>query len=321
MNEIKNEQELDYENLINSNFKQQKVASWRPVPSKLSILIFYTTVGLFFITIGVIINVLSSDLLYLTINYSSCSSEACEVKFNLNQSYSSPIYFYYQLDGFHQNDNRYISSKSYSQLSGNIIDNDHAEKDCFPIIKNSELPNGTKSLSGKELSPSEVAFPCGLIARSFFNDTYELYDSTFKDRIFINETNIALEYDRDLLYKLPDNTSNFIIEDNLWMNTTNEHFIVWMRSSGLPKFRKLWGRIENDLAKGEYIIKINRNYKINFGGETSIVIANSSVFGSKNTFLGTVLIIVGCIFFITLVVMYVGFRGYSNKTKNKLKTN
>lgn len=28
----------------------------------------------------------------------------------------------------------------------------------------------------------------------------------------------------------------------------NEHFIVWMRTAGLPKFRKVYGRIEQDLS-------------------------------------------------------------------------
>jgi hypothetical protein len=31
-----------------------------------------------------------------------------------------------------------------------------------------------------------------------------------------------------------------------------EHFIVWMRTAGLPNFRKLWGRFENGLKKGVY---------------------------------------------------------------------
>lgn len=31
-----------------------------------------------------------------------------------------------------------------------------------------------------------------------------------------------------------------------------EHFIVWMRTAGLPSFRKLWGRIETQLQPGQY---------------------------------------------------------------------
>jgi hypothetical protein len=32
---------------------------------------------------------------------------------------------------------------------------------------------------------------------------------------------------------------------------TNEHFIVWMRTAGLPNFRKPYGKIEKDLKKGQ----------------------------------------------------------------------
>jgi hypothetical protein len=31
-----------------------------------------------------------------------------------------------------------------------------------------------------------------------------------------------------------------------------EHFIVWMRTAGLPNFRKLWGKIDGELPEGSY---------------------------------------------------------------------
>jgi len=44
---------------------------------------------------------------------------------------------------------------------------------------------------------------------------------------------------------------------------TNEHFIVWMRTAGLPNFRKLWGKIDTTgLEPGKYQIKIENNYKV-----------------------------------------------------------
>jgi hypothetical protein len=44
---------------------------------------------------------------------------------------------------------------------------------------------------------------------------------------------------------------------------TDERFIVWMRTSGLPEFRKLWGRIDTPLNPGEnYTLNIKNNYNV-----------------------------------------------------------
>jgi hypothetical protein len=41
------------------------------------------------------------------------------------------------------------------------------------------------------LRTTDVAYPCGLIAKYFFNDTYLLGDSVTGRQIMIDETNIA----------------------------------------------------------------------------------------------------------------------------------
>ena len=38
---------------------------------------------------------------------------------------------------------------------------------------------------------------------------------------------------------------------------TDEHFIVWMRTAGLPNFRKLYGNLGTGAKKGFYRILIN----------------------------------------------------------------
>lgn len=40
-----------------------------------------------------------------------------------------------------------------------------------------------------------------------------------------------------------------------------EHFIVWMRTAATPNFKKLWGRINQDLVVGTYMLKINNSKK------------------------------------------------------------
>ena len=44
-----------------------------------------------------------------------------------------------------------------------------------------------------------------------------------------------------------------------------EHLMVWMRLAGFSSFKKLWGRIEDDLDKGEYKVVIqNSNISFHF---------------------------------------------------------
>lgn len=57
-----------------------------------------------------------------------------------------------------------------------------------------------KTLDGTKLKSTDVANPCGLIAKYFFNDTYVLKDSADKN-ITIDETNIAHNIDREYKFK------------------------------------------------------------------------------------------------------------------------
>lgn len=67
-----------------------------------------------------------------------------------------------------------------------------------------------------------------------------------------------------------------------------------MRPSGLPYFRKLWGKIDDDLDKGDYSVTIASNYPIDdFDGEKYFVLSTANAFGGKNDFLGIAYIIIG----------------------------
>ena len=96
---------------------------------------------------------------------------------------------YYQLDNFYQNHRRYVKSRSFNQLNGKWISTDKELSDCDPIKKNSDLgPNITKSIDGTPLDKDAPATPCGLVAKSFFNDTYRIFPipGEDKDEIIIN---------------------------------------------------------------------------------------------------------------------------------------
>jgi hypothetical protein len=79
---------------------------------------------------------------------------------------------YYELGNFYQNHRRYVKSRSYNQLMGQEIEMVKAEKDCDPIILNSDLAPNTKAVDGSDLIQDDIAYPCGLIAKSVFTDKY-----------------------------------------------------------------------------------------------------------------------------------------------------
>lgn len=110
-----------------------------------------------------------------------------------------PVYVYYQLDNFYQNHRRYVKSRDSSQLNGNYLLPDKLG-DCDPIIKVEHLWEHQKypvANKAKKLDDSAPATPCGLVAKSMFNDTFELWGP--KGNITIDITGIA--WSSDKMYK------------------------------------------------------------------------------------------------------------------------
>ncbi len=59
-----------------------------------------------------------------------------------------------------------------------------------------------KSLSGKFLDVGAPAIPCGLVAKSMFNDTYELWTAeSTPTNVTIDDSNIAWESDKKYKFK------------------------------------------------------------------------------------------------------------------------
>ena len=228
------------------------------------------------------------------------------------------IMVYYQLDGFYQNHRRYVKSKSDSQLNGKDVTYEEMKdsQDCDPVITNKDMGK-TISITGQALNPDAVAIPCGLIAKSYFNDNFinwkikSKIDGEPSESLFVNEQDIAWKADKELKYK------NGVL-DKQWINMTDEHFIVWMRPAGLPNFRKLWGRItEKDLKAGDEIeVTIKNNFDVSsFNGKKYLILSTVNAFGGKNTFLGVSYIVLGGISIILAAIFIIGYNIHSKKQR------
>jgi LEM3 (ligand-effect modulator 3) family / CDC50 family len=75
----------------------------------------------------------------------------------------------------------------------------------------------------------------------------------------------------------------------------DEHFIVWMRTQSLPKFRKLYGRISENFSKNDVItFQVEANFEVrSFNANKAIIITNNAQFGAKNGALGIAYVTVG----------------------------
>ncbi|KAJ8442616.1 hypothetical protein Cgig2_008392 [Carnegiea gigantea] len=74
-----------------------------------------------------------------------------------------------------------------------------------------------------------------------------------------------------------------------------EDLIVWMRIAALPNFRKLYGKIHDDLNEGDVIVvNLMNNYNTYlFGGKKKLVLTTENWLGGANDFLGVAYIFMG----------------------------
>lgn len=193
----------------------------------------------------------------------------CWVNFTLEEDFEAPVFFYYGLTKYYQNHRRYVNSRHDGQLYGKdvkIKGSNGLDSVCWPYASYKNRP---------------IA-PCGMIANSLFNDTFQLFmvSQNSDERIDLLETDIAWPTDKEAKYKNPSrrvfaNSShppywrkNALELDPYHQGNNgykNEHLMVWLRTAAFPSFKKLWARVDHDqnilwrtkLPKGRYAILID----------------------------------------------------------------
>lgn len=202
----------------NTAFKQQRLPAWQPVLTASNVLPTFIIVGFIFIPLGVVLLLTSNNCFELIENYTDCISLenplqtcheyfnaqlelgnqfpecTCNINLKIEKDVAGPVYFYYRLTNY-QNHRIYVKSRDNKQLTGGLVTSPN--RDCAPYQFDNSDPNNPKPIA-----------PCGTIANSLFNDTYQLKctggecDSS-TDIVAINRNEIAWTTDHTTKFNNP----------------------------------------------------------------------------------------------------------------------
>lgn len=193
-------------------------------------------------------------------NHTEENVSVCILEFNIPNDIKAPVLFYYRLTNFYQNHRRYVKSLDIEQLKGKARTADQIKSgECDPLEVNHE---------------NKPYYPCGLIANSMFNDTFDdmirLDSSSSGTEYKMSDKGISWKSERDL-YGVSEYASGDVVPPPNWVKQysngdyveklpdlkTWEAFQVWMRTAGLPTFSKLAKRNDKEtLQKGTYRLRI-----------------------------------------------------------------
>ena len=329
-------------------FKQQKLTAWQPILTPKWIICAFAIIGTIFIPLGVVLKVTADGVVEYEVQYdgkgtpdenkncmitSATQGNNCTVTFTTQEEMKSPIFVYYELANFYQNHRRYVKSRSDMQLRDDEnVRISSLESSCDP------------SASFKNGNTGKIYWPCGLIANSYFNDKIVL--NAGEGGYKMSEDGIAWESDLAMKFKNPKAENVFLPSSNyeyIWdtfdaiqmpckaapgaaggrceednydptakAGVRDEHLVVWMRTAGLPTFRKLYGRIESNKPfpkNTNFTFQVSSNFVVNsFNGKKFIVISTGSWLGGRNSFLGIAYIAVGTLCVCFSLVFFVKHR-------------
>ncbi|XP_006008851.1 cell cycle control protein 50B [Latimeria chalumnae] len=323
----------------NTAFTQQRLPAWQPILSVGIVVPLFFLIGMAFIGIGLGLYFTSKSIKELEFDYTGVEANSschecinttenclCEIEFTLNDTFLGPVFFYYGLSNFYQNNRRYGISRDDNQLYGDKKYIQDPGDYCNPYRVDEK---------------ARPIAPCGAIANGLFNDTFKLFylpSEGVHSEVPLDGKGISWWTDYNIKFQNPSfngslkEAFNGTVKPPNWRRPVyeldtdatnngflNEDFIVWMRTAALPTFRKLYRRIQTGnfsegLPAGKYKLKITYNYPvISFQGRKKVVFSSVSWMGGKNPFLGIAYLVFGSICIVLGLVTLFVHLNYGNQ--------
>lgn len=230
---------------------------------------FFVVFAILHLLIGIISICLTNDIKEYKVRYDdkcNLSEEnptgEADIIFD-NPALEGELFFYFELHDFYQT--YFLTSKKFSvtDLRSKFID---YPLQCQNDTNNTSLP----------------IFPCGIIEQTFFTDNFIFLNSNFSD------LDISWRYEKKNLHKKSNQKNITIapqslnITDQKSYESVNEHFIVWMRISAHPDFRKLYAKTYSGCVSRLHI-KAHCTYSYNlYHGNRYVVLLQPNGLGGRS---------------------------------------
>eukprot|EP00922_Rhytidocystis_sp_ex-Travisia-forbesii_P062005 GHVS01091815.1.p1 GENE.GHVS01091815.1~~GHVS01091815.1.p1 ORF type:complete len:352 (-),score=41.68 GHVS01091815.1:147-1202(-) len=301
---------------------------WRPFFTRRFVSCFSLAFGVIFVIIGIICISASKAHIECSLEYDSKSVIIdsrtfthlhCKNTSPSTKVMKGPVYIYYELRKFVQNDTDFVQSRFDRQLQGEVVlKREEVLKHCGP--KNSFVNNDNEY--------GKILHPCGAYPRSFFNDSIRAVSHTTnyeqKDyKISRQPTDIA--WPADLAkFKQPslEERIEHAHEVDFWLEgddegtfngddkeagegVENAYFVSWMTTAPLPNFRNLWGVIEEDLSL-PFTATIETKYHVErLGVHKYIVFSQATFAGASVMFIGLCYVVLAVVLFIVGIFLFI----------------
>jgi len=294
---------------VDSPFAQQRLPSYQFVLTWRVVFCAVLLAGLFLTALGLWVYILAEKSGLIAIQYGgkdassslraspqeffyrTCApgpngtTNSCTFDLRVPADMDSPIDVIYQITPFYQNYISYYDSVVWNELLGSYGTSSERSTSC---------PDGTLT----DRAGNKV-FPCGLQATSVFNDTLSI------DGYVIDSSGIAWSSDVGRFTNPPGYPD---IAGTSWLHdrypsligktegVANQHFIVWMRPSGLPHVINPYGVLSGPpLRKGQKLtVRINASFPADAMDSSRVFsLITTNVLGGRNHFLSFTLLTAG----------------------------